>query len=585
MEEQAEKGIQDYFGILKRNRNKMLAIGLTAFFLTVIIAAKWPATYKSTATILIEQQEIPQDLVRSTVTSFADQRIQVISQRVMSSVNLKKIVNKFALYQKEQKVDPISVVLEEMREDISLEMVSADVVDPTTGRPTQATIAFTLSYESESAKKAQQVANELVNLYLNENLKRRSEIATEATSFLAIESKKLGKLMAALEKKLAIFKEENEGSLPELQSLNMSLMDRTEQQLMETNRQVSSADDRVVYLEAELSQIEPNMTVFSETGQRIYGSRDRLKTLEAQLVTLKAKYATNHPDVLKMQKEIVALEDEVGGVDKLELVKQLKGKQAELTVLLDRYSAEHPNIKGLKQQIVNLEGALKRPVKIKKQVDARPDNPAYIQLLAQLNVARVERSTMKELKNKLLAKLEKYEQGLLKAPQVERQYLEMTREYDNTLLKFREVKAKQMEADMAQAMEKDRKAERFSLIEPPIFPEEPFKPNRKAIVFLGFIISLGLAVAFAFIKEALNSAIYGSRALLSATGEQPLVVIPFIENAEDIANKKKRRLKLLSFLIAGFIFAVLFFHFVIMPLDVLWYVLFRKVGLNQVELG
>jgi hypothetical protein len=72
---------------------------------------------------------------------------------------------------------------------------------------------------------------------------------------------------------------------------------------------------------------------------------------------------------------------------------------------------------------------------------------------------------------------------------------------------------------------------------------------------------------------------------LSATGEQPLVVIPFIENAEDIANKKKRRLKLLSFLIAGFIFAVLFFHFVIMPLDVLWYVLFRKVGLNQVELG
>jgi len=582
MEEQAEKGIQDYLGILKRNKNKMLVIGLVAFVLTVIVAIKWPATYKSTATILIEQQEIPQDLVRSTVTSYADQRIQVISQRVMSSMNLKKIVEKFNLYQKEQKTEPISVVLEQMREYIHLDMVSADVIDPMSGRPTQATIAFTLSFESKSAKKAQQVANELVNLYLNENLKRRSEIATEATSFLAIESKKLGQLMSTLEKQLAVFKEDNEGSLPELQSLNMNLMDRTEQQLMETNRQVSSASDRVLYLEAELSQIEPNMTVFSETGQRIYGSRDRLKTLEAELVSLKAKYAANHPDVVKMQKEIAALEAEVGGVDKLELVKQLKGKQAELTILTDRYSINHPDVKKLKQQLTSLEQAIDRPTKAKKTIDAKPDNPAYIQLLAQLNVARVERSTMMTLKNKLLAKLEKYEQGLLKAPQVEREYLEMTREYDNTLLKFREVKAKQMEADMAQAMEKDRKAERFSLIEPPILPEKPFKPNRKAIVFLGFILSIGLAVGFAIIKEALNPAIYGSRALLAVTGVHPLVVVPYIENAEDIAERKKRKVKLLSYTLGGIILCIVGFHFFIMPLDVLWYVLFRKMGLSQV---
>jgi len=582
VEDQEEKGMQDYFDILKRNKNKMLIIGFIAFFLTVIIAVKWPATYKSTATILIEQQEIPQDLVRSTVTSYADQRIQIISQRVMSSMNLKKIVDKFELYQKEQKVDPISIVLEDMREDISLEMVSADVIDPVSGRPTQATIAFTLSFENESARKAQKVANELVNLYLNENLKRRSEIATEATSFLAIESNKLSELMAVLEKKLAIFKEENEGSLPELQALNMQMMDRTEQQLMETNRQVSSANDRIVFLEAELSQIEPNMTAYSETGQRIYGSRDRLKTLEAQLVTLKSKYASNHPDLIKMQKEIASLEDEVGGVDKLELVKQLKGKQAELALMTDRYSVGHPDVKSLKQQIAGIEEAISKPSKVNKAINARPDNPAYIQLLAQLNVAKVERSTTLELKNKLLVKLDKYEKDLLKAPQVERKYLEITREYDNTLLKYREVKAKQMSADMAQAMEKDRKAERFSLIEPPILPEEPFKPNRKAIVFLGFILSLGLAIGFAIIKETLNSAIYGTRGMTAVIGEVPLVVIPYIKNDEDIIAGKKLKTKVLSFSIAGVILCIIGFHFFIMPLDVLWYVLFRKAGLSQV---
>ena len=584
VEEQAEKGMQDYLGILKRNKNKILGIALAGLFLTVIIAAKWPATYKSTATILIEQQEIPQDLVRSTVTSYADQRIQVISQRVMSSMNLKKIVKKFDLYKKEQKVDPISIVLEDMREDINLEMVSADVVDPITGRPTQATIAFTLSFESESAKKAQQVANELVNLYLNENLKRRSEIATEATSFLAIESQKLSQLMSTLEEKLAIFKEQNEGSLPELQSLNMTLMDRTEQQLMEANRQAASANDRVVYLEAELSQIEPNMTVFSETGQRIYGSRDRLKSLEAELMSLKAKYAASHPDVLKMQKEIASLKDKVGGVvDKKELVKQLKSKEAELTQMFGRYSVDHPNVKTLREQIANLQEAVRNPGKAIRKDNSRPDNPAYIQLLAQLNVAKVEKKTMGALQNKLRAKIEKYEKGLLKAPQVEREYLELTRERDNTLIKFHEVKAKQMEADMAQAMEKDRKAERFSLIEPPVLPEEAFKPNRPAIVFLGSILSLGLALGFTMIKEALNSAIYGSRAIMEATGEPPLVVIPYIENEEDISTNKKRKIKLISITLLLTILCIVGFHFLIMPLDVLWYVLFRKTGLNQVE--
>ena len=583
MEEYEEKGLQDYIGILKRNKNKMLLIALIAFILTIIVALKWPATYKSTATILIEQQEIPQDLVRSTVTSFADQRIQVISQRVMSSVNLKRIIEKYQLYQKEQKADVISVILDDMRDDILLEMVSADVMDPVSGRPTQATIAFTLSFEHEEPKKAQQVTNELVNLYLNENLKRRSEIATEATSFLAIEANKLSELMSDLEQKLADFKERNESSLPELQQLNISLMDRTEQQLLDTNRQLSAAADRIFYLEAELIQIEPNMSTFSATGQRIYGSRDRLKILQAEFVGLKSRYAHNHPDVIKMQKEIDALENEVGGVDKLELTKQLKDKQAELTTLSDRYSTDHPDVIKLQKQIQSLQESLGQPAKAKKITDAKPDNPAYIQLLAQLNAAKSEQTAMREVKNKLTKKLNKFEQGLLKAPQVEREYLELTREHTTAVQKFHEVKSKQMEADMAQAMEKGRKAERFSLIEPPLFPEEPYKPNREAIVFLGFILSIGLAIGFAIIKEALNTTAYGSRSLLVATGALPLAVIPYITNDEDIEKAKKQKFRILYIAIGSVILGIIGFHLFIMPLDVLWYVLFRKMGLNQVD--
>ncbi len=572
------KGLQDYIAIFKRNKHKMLLIMLGLFLVSIIVALTWPPTYKSTAIILIEQQEIPQDLVRSTVTSYADQRIQVISQRVMSSANLKKIIKKYKLYQDEIKKDPISVVVEEMREDIRLDMVSADVVDPISGRPTQATIAFTLSFEHESPKQAQQVANELVNLYLSENLKRRSEIASEATSFLAIEADKLNQQITILETDLAIFKEKNASSLPELQQLNMNLMDRTEQQIMDTDRQINSLNERILYLEAELVQIEPNMSIYSATGERIYGSQDRLKSLQAEYVGLKARYSSTHPDVLKMKKEISALEKEVGGISKEEIVTQLKDKRGELATLTEKYSSEHPDVKKLRQIVSNLQAELKQPVR-KTVVNTKPDNPAYIQLQAQLNAARADLRAMRGSKDKLLDKVDNYQEGLLKAPQVEREYFDLTRNYDNAVLKYREVKAKQMEADMAQAMEKDRKAERFSLIEPPLFPEKPDKPNRLVITFLGFILSIGSALAYALLKESMNSYIYGSKGLLAATGASPLVVVPYIENDEDLEKAKLLKRKVIYFSIAAFVILPLLFHFIIMPLDVLWYVINRKLGI------
>ncbi len=131
---------------------------------------------------------------------------------------------------------------------------------------------------------------------------------------------------------------------------------------------------------------------------------------------------------------------------------------------------------------------------------------------------------------------------------------------------------------MAQAMEKDRKAERFSLIEPPLFPEEPFKPNRKAIVFLGLVLSLLLATGFVAIKEALNAGVYGSRGVMAATGEFPLVVIPYINNSEDIETAKKIKQKAIIASIVIGIVGIIGFHFFVMPIDVLWYVLFRKLG-------
>ena len=581
IEEDEGKDIQHYIALLKRNKSRIILIWLGLFILITAIALKWPATYKSSAIILIEQQEIPQDLVRSTVTSYADQRIQVISQRVMSSVNLKRIIKKFSLYTDQQKSQTFTTILEDMREDINLDMISAAVVDPRSGRPTEATIAFSLSFEYESPKFAQKVANELVNLYLNENLKRRTEVANEATVFLKMEGEKLSQQIKGLEMHLAEFKEKNADSLPELQQLNMQMLERTENKISDLDRQLNSLRERKLYLQAELTQIDPNMSVFSATGERIYGSADRLKSMQAQYVGLQARYSASHPDVIKMKREIEALEAEVGGVDKTEIKARLKEKRAELAVTTDKYSAVHPDVKKLQQQVSKLEMELLKPAKNPILSDTKPDNPAYIQLQTQLKTVNVEINAIKQSTKKLLEKMDKVEQGLLEAPQVERQYRELIRDYDNASIKYREVKSKQMEAEMAQSMEKGKKAERFSLIEPPLFPEEPDKPNRPVLIVLGFILSIGIAIAWAFTREAINPAIYGAQGLLAATGAAPLVVIPFITNDEDLANAKKLKIQVICGCITALTIVVAGFHYFIMPLDVLWYVGFRKLGISS----
>jgi polysaccharide biosynthesis transport protein len=575
--------LQDYIRIFKRFKNQISWITLSIFLLAIVIALALPAIYKSTAKILIEQQEIPEELVRSTITSFADQRIQVISQRVMNSENMTAIINKFNLFEKERKVETTAAILDKLRDDIKLDMISADVVDPRSGRPTQATIAFALSFTSQSPSMAQQVANELVNLYLNENVKHRTQAVSETNDFLAIEADKLRSHISELESALADFKEKNSTSLPELQQLNLQLMDRNEQQINEIDKQLASLQERKIYLQSELAQISPILESFSASGARIFSSGDRLKALQSEYIALTAKYSANHPDVLKARKEIAALQNELGGVDKAEITKQLLDKKGELTQLSEKYSADHPDVKRLTLTISRLEAELQAvPRKKPKNVAEKPDNPAYIQLQAQLQSANSEINALQQSKKSIKSKIADYEKSLRASPQVERKYHDLNLDYDNSMMKYREVKAKQMEADMSKTMEADRKGERFSLIEPPIYPEKPLKPNRSLIVLLGLFIALLSGFGYALLRASIDPGIYGINDLKAITGAAPLIVIPFLYSEEELTKKSHVKWWLVATPMVLLVIALVIIHFAYAPLDVLWYALQRKLGITIV---
>src|SRR5207249_305009 len=131
--EEETKDLRDYISAFGRRKRQILATVVPLFLISVALAALLPSAYRSTATILIEQQEVPPDLVRSTISSYADQRIQVISQQVMTRANLMQIVAKYNLYPNYRRSKTTEEILERLRKDIKLDILKADVIDQRSG--------------------------------------------------------------------------------------------------------------------------------------------------------------------------------------------------------------------------------------------------------------------------------------------------------------------------------------------------------------------------------------------------------------------------------------------------------------------
>jgi len=574
-----EKTLQDYMAILSRRKVPMLVTMLVVFLFGIVVAMMWPPTYKSSATILIKEQEIPSELVMSTVTSFASQRIQTISQSVMTRSNLMQIIEKYNLYVDDKRSKTTEEILDTMREDIALNMISAEVVDPRSGRPTAATIAFTLSFEGANPASTQKVAGELTSLYLAENLKTRKEKASETYIFLTDELDKLAATIAENEDKISIFKKKHADSLPELSVMNLSVLDRTDRDIAQTVTDISSNEERIFYLESQLAQINPLTNMRSATGQSILDPVSRLKALESEYASISAKYSTEHPDVLRIKREIEGLRSQTGIKENIEeKAKALSGFRAELGALKKKYSGSHPDVVKLQKTIDALEKDIKTAKKSPEQnvMELNPDNPAYITIKGQIQGVKSEIKALKEHKAKLLEKQLEYEDRLAKGPGVEREYLLLKRKLNNTLARFNEISAKQMTAEIGQELERESKGESFVLIEPAQLPEKPVKPNRVAILFLSMVFAVACGFGLAILQEGLDSSVRGVSGVTRLLTSAPLAVIPVIYNAQDYYRKRRITRVLVSSAFISIIAVVLIMHFFWTPLDVLWFRGIRK---------
>jgi len=575
--EENTRSIGDYINMVRRRKRVLVITASAVMVLIILTTFLWPKTYRSQAIILIEQQDIPTDLVQTTITSYAQQRIEEIKQRIMTIGNIIGIVEEFELYtERELERMTRTEIAEEFREAVTIRPISAEVVDPRSGRPTQAIIAFSLSFYGEVPSKVQKVTNEITTLYLDENLKDRNAQTKSTSDFLTAEAEMLSEQLQALDEKIAYFKEQNKGALPEQNQFNLSVVDRTELQINSLVYQLKELKKRKAQLDGDLTQISPSAPTMLSNGQMVLGEADRLKAIQSQIRQYESAYHPDHPSLLRLRRELDALTGDSGLGQHKDMAEQLKQERDALSDFEGKYTADHPKVLKSKRVIASLE--LRLSGAIQGNAEVTPDNPAYLILRSQLNATDTDIRSSDENIKVLKEKMERYEGYLSRAPQIEKEYQYLLRDYQNTHMKYQEIRSKKMSADLAQNLESERKGERFTLIQPPELPIDPVSPNIVAMVFLAVVLGLGAGLGVVIMQETMSAAVFGTAEVTALTGIAPLAIIGYMETQEEEGQHNRKRLLIaLGFICVG-ILALVLFHFFVKPLDVTWYILLRKFG-------
>ncbi len=517
--ETSQISMNDIVAIIRRRRWSLILPTTAIAVVAIVVAFLWPPTFKSSSTILIEDQEIPRDYVLTTVTTFADQRLQTINQRIMSATRLLEIIRQNELYQENWEKWTSEELVQRMRKDIGFETRSSEVVDPRTGRPTEATIAFVLSYQGRNPAKVQKITTILTSLYLQENLRVREQQTQGAARFLEIELAQVREQLDALDSRITAFKKENQKYLPELAQFNLQNLDRVDRDVEALNSQLRTLLEQESYLQTQLESIPTD-------GESI--ALTRLNELKIQLGSLKNRVSDAYPDVVQIKAEI-----------------------AELETQLARETEE----------------------------ELQPTNAAYINLASQLASTQSEIQSARQQIREMQKKREEYSRRIEQSPQVEEGYTALVAERANIQSKYDDLSRKVMEAKVAQGLEKEQMGERFTLVEPAMLPEKPVSPNRMAIAVLGIVLGGMVGVGWVALREFSDQSVHRADTLSRQFQLTVLAVVPRIITAADEVRARRKRLTLQLGVLFGLIGCVLVFHYAIMDLDVFWAKVSRKLDI------
>ena len=465
-----------------------------------------PKVYNATTLILVQPQSVPESYVRTTITESAVNRLNTISQEILSRTQLEKVIQEFNLYRDLRNKVPMEEVVDTMRNAIEVK-VQEEKRERTSN-------SFTVSFEGEEPRTVMMVTNKLTSMFIEENLKVRELKAGGTSEFIGKELLAMEDRLKHQEQDIRLFKERNMGQLPQQVDANLRILEQLQQQLRTTSEKIRAAEDRSIIFQGQIEQlrrVEPRRDL-PANPERVTIQRPPEDPLMAQWNVLKrelasgqSKYKDTHPDVIELKKKIATLEAQIEARPKT-----------------------HPEG----------EETTVKETTVRDLPPPRPDPGAerlYTQLTEQYNTALLEAKRLKEEEKNLKDQSNLYQRRIEETPRREQELVLLTRDYELLKSNYQSLLDKRIQAQMAENLERKQKGEQFKILDPARLPEKPIKPNRNKILLIGALGGVVLGLGLTWFRESLDQSFRTVSELEDDLGISVLATIPNLKEERKAA--------------------------------------------------
>src|SRR5580692_8497797 len=455
-QDRALPSVGNLWAILRRRRWWILLSIFLCWALVWIGGWFWPASYESEALILIQQQKVPEQYVLPNVTQDVQDRVQSMTQQILSRTRLQATIDRFHLYPPSHGLASLMESgdrVEQLRKDIKIELVESE---NKSGIHRGELTAFRIHYSAPTPELAQQVNSELASLFIDESFKAQQRLSESTTAFLDSQLADARTKLEEQEANVRTFKAKHMGDLPSQLESNVKILSGLQSQLETTERSLDAARQQKLYLESLQQQYQ--------TAQ---GTDLRL-----QLADLRAKYTDDYPD-------IVALKDKIATSDQLK--KQIEAEIASKTKQPDPSAVPAPSEPG-----------------------QRDSATPMMQIQSQLTANRLEIQNYEKRQKSLEGQVNAYQARLNLTPETEQQLADISRGYDESKTNYNSLLQKQNQSQLATSLEQRQQGEQFSVIDPPNLPDKPSAPNHFLVSLIGLALGAGMGLGLVALLEITN---------------------------------------------------------------------------------
>jgi polysaccharide chain length determinant protein (PEP-CTERM system associated) len=501
-------GPEDILQILRRRRAVIIAPFVLALLATPTLSRFLQDRYQSSTSILVVPQRIPESYVQSTVTSTMEERLQSISQQILSRTRLERIIQNFDLYADERRTGLMEDVVELMRKDIAVSIVPR-------------TSAFRVSYTGDDPRTVMRVTERLASLFIEENLRDREVLVEGTNQFLETQLEDARRRLVEHEKRLEEFRRRYSGELPTQVQTNLQVLQNLQLQVQALVEAINRDRDRRELLDrlltdaresapAETAAAVPLLAAGATAGAdgRAAAPRsagDQLEAARAALRGLEVRLRPEHPDVVRMNRTIEELER--------------KAREEALATPLTATVA---------------------PVRVDPVAEARRTRERQL----QEEIATLDRQiAVNQAKERdLTGRIGLYQRRVEAVPERESELTALTRDYGTLQQIYTNLLEKNENAKVAANLERRQIGEQFKILDPARLPEKPISPNRMQLNVFGTLFGLFVGIAFAALLEYRDTSLRTDEDAIVSLQFPVLALIPAMPTAAERRRLRRRRI-------------------------------------------